>query len=78
MIALRTPMARFNARSWLHRHAFTAASRVEDLAHAASSAHGFAEAAGAERDDEEMAALVEDLRAWIRRAEDYIARHGGH
>lgn len=77
MTALRTAQQRFVARAWLHRHAFTAARLVEDLAHAAASAHGTAEAAHVERDDAELARLVEDLRGWIQRAEDYTARMRG-
>lgn len=74
---LRTTEQRFVARSWLHRHAFTAARLVEDLAHAAASAHGTAEASHVERHDDELARLVADLRAWIQRADDYVARMRG-
>lgn len=77
MTALRTAQQRFVARAWLHRHAFTAARLVEELAHAAASAHGTAEAGHVEREDAELARLVEDLRGWIHRAEDYVARRKG-
>lgn len=77
MTAMHTAQQRFVTRAWLHRHGFTAARLVEDLAHAAASAHGTAEAGHVEREDAELARLVEDLRGWIQRAEGYVARREG-
>lgn len=77
MTAMHTAQQRFVARSWLHRHGFTAARLVEALARATASAHGTAEASHVERDDAELARLVEDLRGWIQRAEGYVARREG-
>jgi len=75
--AMHTAEQRSVARAWLHRHGFTAARLVEDLAHAAASAHGTAEAGHVEREDAEFARLVDDLRGWIQRAEGYVARREG-
>ena len=65
------------ARAWLHRHGFTAARLVEDLAHAVATAHAEGSPEAREADGDELAALTDGLRAWIGAAQDYVARKRG-